>query len=65
MSLSLKLRNLLMQVPRIGGKLRSLVVAMKGGEYDAEGARKLFEALCQGIDASTYDASLQPTRNQP
>jgi hypothetical protein len=54
-----------MQVPRIGGKLRSLVVAMKGGEYNAEGARKLFEALCQGIDASTYDASLQPTRNQP
>jgi len=46
------------KVPRIGGKLRSLVVAMTGGEYDAQGARKLFEALCQGIDASTYDAPL-------
>jgi hypothetical protein len=50
-----------MQVPRIGGKLRSLVVAMTGGEYSAEDARKLFEALCQGIDASTYDAPLQPS----
>lgn len=49
-------------VPRIGGKLRSLVVAMASGEYDAEGARKLFEALCQGIDASTYDTPLQPAR---
>jgi len=38
--------------------LRSLVVAMMGGEYGAEDARKLFEALCQGIDASTYDAPL-------
>ena len=56
-----------MQVPAIGGKIRSLVVAMTGGGYDAEGARKLFEALCQGIDASTYDAPLQPAsyRNQP
>ncbi len=49
-----------MQVPRIGGKLQSLVVAMTGGEYGAEDARKLFEALCQGIDASTYDAPLHP-----
>jgi len=46
-------------VPKIGGKLRSLVVAMTGGEYGAEDARKLFEALCKGIDASTYDAPLQ------
>ncbi|KAI0292457.1 hypothetical protein BC826DRAFT_1019338 [Russula brevipes] len=46
------------QVPKIGGKLRSLVVAMKGGEYGAEDARKLFEALCNGIDASIYDAPL-------
>ena len=53
----------LMQVPMIGGKLRSLVTAMTGGEYDAEGARKLFEALCQGIDASTYDTPLELTRN--
>ena len=62
-SFFLKLRDLLMQVPRIGGKLRSLVVAMTSGEYTAEGARKLFEALCQGIDASTYDALLQPARH--
>jgi len=50
-------------VPRIGDKLRSLVVAMTGGGYSAEGARKLFEALCQGIDASTYDEPLQPARH--
>lgn len=54
------------QVPMIGGKLRSLVVAMTGGEYGAEDARKLFEALCKGIDASTHDAPLQlSNRNQP
>ncbi|KAH9052258.1 hypothetical protein EDB87DRAFT_1692494 [Lactarius vividus] len=47
------------EVPKIGGKLRSLVVAMTGGGYGAEDARKLFEALCKGIDASTYDAPLQ------
>jgi hypothetical protein len=46
------------QVPKIGGKLRSLVAAMKGGEYGAEDALKLFEALCNGIDASIYDAPL-------
>ena len=46
------------QAPKIGVKLRSLVVAMMGGEYGAEDARKLFEALCQGIDASTYDTLL-------
>jgi len=49
---------LVQEAPRIGAKLRSLVVAMMGGEYGAEDARKLFEALCQGIDASTYDAPL-------
>lgn len=48
------------QVPKIGVKLRSLVAAMMGGEYGAEDARKLFEALCKGIDGSTYDAPLQP-----
>jgi len=46
-------------VPKIGRKLGSLVVAMTGGGYGAEDARKLFEALCKGIDASTYDAPLQ------
>ncbi|KAI0265556.1 hypothetical protein BC834DRAFT_824835 [Gloeopeniophorella convolvens] len=49
------------EVPKIGGKLRSLVVAMTGGEYGAEDARKLFDALCKGIDASTYDAPLVPS----
>jgi len=53
------LKMLVEEVPKIGGKLRSLVVAMTGGEYGAEDARKLFEALCKGIDASTYDAPLQ------
>ncbi|KAH9031130.1 hypothetical protein EDB85DRAFT_2089908 [Lactarius pseudohatsudake] len=53
------LQLLVEEVPKIGGKLRSLVVAMTGGEYGAEDARKLFEALCKGIDASTYDALLQ------
>ncbi|KAH9052262.1 hypothetical protein EDB87DRAFT_1581816 [Lactarius vividus] len=47
------------EVPKIGGKLRPLVVALKGGEYGAEDDRKLLEALCKGIDASTYDAPLQ------
>jgi hypothetical protein len=46
-------------VPKIGGKLRSLVVAMTGGEYGAEDERRLFEGLCKGIDALTYDAPLQ------
>lgn len=52
------LQTLVDEVPKIGGKLRSLVVAMMGGEYGAEDARKLFEALCKGIDASTFDAPL-------
>jgi hypothetical protein len=50
-----------LQAPKIGAKLRSLIVATVGGEYGAEDARKLFEALCQGIDASTYDAMLHST----
>ncbi|KAI0298163.1 hypothetical protein B0F90DRAFT_833225 [Multifurca ochricompacta] len=54
------LQTLVEEVPKIGGKLRSLVAAMTSGEYGAEDARKLFEALCKGIDASTYDAPLQP-----
>jgi hypothetical protein len=58
------LQVLVEEVPKIGGKLRSLVVAMIGGEYGAEDARKLFEALCQGIDASTYDAPLHPSRSR-
>ncbi|KAH9979684.1 hypothetical protein BJV74DRAFT_780129 [Russula compacta] len=53
------------EVPKIGAKLRSLVVAMMGGEYGAEDARKLFEALCKGIDGSTYDAPLQPPARSP
>ncbi|KAI9510151.1 hypothetical protein F5148DRAFT_1182038 [Russula earlei] len=48
------------EAPKIGAKLRSLVVAMTGGEYGAEDALRLFEALCKGIDASTHDAPLQP-----
>jgi len=52
------LQTLVEEVPKIGRKLRSLVLAMTGGEYGAEDARKLFEALCKGIDASTYDAPL-------
>lgn len=52
-------QTLVEEVPKIGAKLRSLVVAMTGGEYGAEDARKLFEALCKGIDGSTYDAPLQ------
>jgi len=52
-------KALVEEVPKIGGKLRSLVAAMIGGEYGAEDARKLFEALCKGIDASTYEAPLQ------
>jgi hypothetical protein len=55
-------REIPSQAPKIAGKLRSLVVAMTGGEYGAEDARKLFEALCQGIDASTYDAPLHTPR---
>lgn len=35
---------------------------MMGGEYGAEDARKLFEALCKGVDASKYDAPLQSFR---
>ena len=58
------LQVLVEEVPKIGGKLRSLVVAMIGGEYGAEDALKLFEALCQGIDASTYDAPLHPSRSR-
>ncbi|KAH9165959.1 hypothetical protein EDB89DRAFT_260157 [Lactarius sanguifluus] len=52
-------QTLVEEVSKIGGKLRSLVVAMMGGGYGAEDARKLFEALFKEIDASTYDAPLQ------
>ncbi|KAH9035776.1 hypothetical protein EDB85DRAFT_2288535 [Lactarius pseudohatsudake] len=57
-------QTLVDEVPKIGGKLRSLVVAMTGGEYGADDPRKLFEALCKGVDAATYDTPLQiPWRN--
>ncbi|KAH9044111.1 hypothetical protein EDB83DRAFT_2523746 [Lactarius deliciosus] len=49
-----RIHTLVDEVPKIGGKLRSLVVAMTGGEYGAEDARKLFEALGKGIGAATY-----------
>ncbi len=45
-------------MPKIGGTLRSLVVATTGGEDGAEDVRKLFEALWKGIDVSTYNAPL-------
>ena len=48
------------EVPQIGGKLRTLINAMIGGEYAAEDARKLFEALCRTIDHATYESLLEP-----
>ncbi|KAI0060350.1 hypothetical protein BV25DRAFT_1908398 [Artomyces pyxidatus] len=55
------LSSLIDEVPKIGHKLKSLVNALKGGEYGADDARKLFDALCKNIDSSTYDAPLSPT----
>lgn len=46
------------EVPPIGRKLRTLINAMESGEYGAEDARKLFEALCRTIDHNTYEMSL-------
>ncbi|KAI0049394.1 hypothetical protein FA95DRAFT_1649083 [Auriscalpium vulgare] len=52
------LEGLVDEVPKIGGKLRSLVRAMGGGEYGADDGRRLFDALCRGIDSATHDAPL-------
>ncbi|KZV66227.1 hypothetical protein PENSPDRAFT_612941 [Peniophora sp. CONT] len=52
------------EVPPIGRKLKTLINAMDGGEYGAEDARKLFEALCRTIDHDTYEtllSALSPT----
>ncbi|VDB91786.1 unnamed protein product [Peniophora sp. CBMAI 1063] len=46
------------EVPPIGRKLQTLINAMDSGEYGADDARKLFEALCRTIDHTTYETPL-------
>ncbi|KAI0315813.1 hypothetical protein OF83DRAFT_1061423, partial [Amylostereum chailletii] len=53
------LAPLIVAAPPIAGKLRALGTALMGGEYGAEDARKLWEALCRGVGPETYAAALE------
>lgn len=50
--------GLLGHVPRIAPKLKSLVKAMQSGEFGAENARKLFEALCKSLEPSIFEIAV-------
>jgi len=52
-------QTLVEEVLKIREKVRSLVVAMTGGEYVTEDARKLFEALCKGIGVDLRCTALE------
>lgn len=54
----------MVQVPKVGPKLKSLVTAMEGGGFGGEDSRKLFEALCKTIDCAMYDMELPPIPNR-
>ncbi|KAG6909234.1 hypothetical protein DXG01_001416 [Tephrocybe rancida] len=57
--------RLLSHVPSIEPKIKSLVRAMTGGGFAAEDARKLFEAMCKSLKASTLEsASLVPEQDE-
>ncbi|KAG6844403.1 hypothetical protein H0H87_007162 [Tephrocybe sp. NHM501043] len=45
----------ILEVPRVEPKIKSLVRAMTGGGFEAEDARKLFEAMCKSFEATTLD----------
>ncbi|EIM81694.1 uncharacterized protein STEHIDRAFT_171973 [Stereum hirsutum FP-91666 SS1] len=58
------LERMLLNVPKAGPKLKSLVNAMKGGGFGGEDSRKLFEALCKTISHDTYSMELpESSRN--
>lgn len=45
----------MLKVPKIAPKMKTLVKAMTSGEFGADDARKLFEALCKSLESSVFD----------
>jgi hypothetical protein len=52
------------QVPGIRAKLKSLVKAMISGEFGADDARKLLEALCKSMESSVFDVLVPPPHDR-
>ncbi|KDQ25520.1 hypothetical protein PLEOSDRAFT_1090068 [Pleurotus ostreatus PC15] len=47
-----------MEVPQVASKMKALVNAMSSGTFGADDARKLFEALCQSLEAGLFEYEL-------
>ncbi|KAL0960896.1 hypothetical protein HGRIS_005905 [Hohenbuehelia grisea] len=56
----LLISSLLIHIPRVATKLKSLVNGMISGGFAADDSRKLFEALCKSLDSSVFDAPIVP-----
>ncbi|KAJ8523230.1 hypothetical protein ONZ45_g261 [Pleurotus djamor] len=54
------IEGLVGQIPRVAPKMKALVNAMTSGTFGADDARKLFEALCQSLEASVFDSPVVP-----
>lgn len=44
--------------PPIQFKFKSLVNAMMGGEFGADDARRLFEALCKSLETRVFEEEI-------
>ncbi|KAF8621406.1 hypothetical protein AX15_007818 [Amanita polypyramis BW_CC] len=57
------LNSVIDNIPQLASKFKPLISAMATGEFTADGARKLFEALCHSLEASVFDAAIEaPSR---
>ncbi|KAF4623570.1 hypothetical protein D9613_001778 [Agrocybe pediades] len=56
------IETLLLDVPQVAGKLKSLTKAMLFGGFNADDARRLFEALCHSIPAEVFNKPATPLR---
>ncbi|KIJ94484.1 hypothetical protein K443DRAFT_683720 [Laccaria amethystina LaAM-08-1] len=56
--------NMLINVPQIAPKMKSLIKAMTLGGFSADDARKLFEALCRTLDARVFE-QMPGSKNPP
>ena len=59
--------RVIIQVPKIAPKFKSLTNAMALGGLAADDARRLFEALCHSLDADVFEtrSTLHPGKNLP
>ncbi|KAJ7634501.1 hypothetical protein FB45DRAFT_909050 [Roridomyces roridus] len=59
------MESLSSNIPSIAGKVSVLVSAMRTGTFDADAARKLFEALCKALPADIFDEPVPPIPPSP